>query len=304
MRIPVAVLLATLVTALLATGCAGSPEPRRSAAGEHTLTVDGRERGYLLHVPPGAEGPLPVLLVLHGGGGNARQVSAQTRLSELADETGFIAVYPNGTGRTSLLTWNAGACCGYAERQRVDDVAFVAALLDEVLADQPADPERVFVTGMSNGAMMSYRLACELSDRITGIAPVAGARNVTPCRPSRPVSVLAVHGTADELVPYAGGPPARPAPGNETWVNASVADSVGFWVDQDGCRPQPTERTDGDVTTATYAGCAQGSEVVLHTVAGGGHAWPGGGRSRAEADPVPPEPDASRLIAEFVTRAR
>ncbi|OLF13632.1 extracellular catalytic domain type 1 short-chain-length polyhydroxyalkanoate depolymerase [Actinophytocola xanthii] len=297
-------LVAVLVTALLAAGCSGAPAPRQAAADEHMLTVDGRERGYLLHVPPGAEGRLPVLLVLHGGGGNARQVAGQTGLSDLADEAGFLVVYPNGSGRTSLLTWNAGACCGYAQRQGIDDVAFLSALLDEVLADQLADPERVFVTGMSNGAMMSYRLACELSDRITGIAPVAGALNVTPCRPTRPVSVLAVHGTADELVPYDGGPPAQPAPGNESWVNASVADSVGFWVDHDGCRRPATERTEGAVTTATYAGCAEGSEVVLHTVAGGGHAWPGGRRSRSEADPVPPEPDASRLVAEFVTRVR
>jgi polyhydroxybutyrate depolymerase len=286
------IVVALLLTVLVAAGCSGSPGSGPTASGEHTLTVDGRERGYLLHVPPDADGPLPVLLVLHGGGGNARQVAGQTGMSELADEAGFIVVYPDGSGRTTLATWNAGGCCGYARRQRVDDVAFVSALLDEVLADQPADPDRVFVAGMSNGAMMSYRLACELSDRITGIAP------------TRPVSVLAVHGTADQLVPFAGGPPSRPTPGNETWVNTSVADSVGFWVDHDGCRRPPVERTEGEVSTATYAGCARGSEVVLHTVAGGGHAWPGGGRSRAAADPVPPEPDASRLIAEFVTRAR
>jgi polyhydroxybutyrate depolymerase len=281
-----------LLTVLLLTGCSSTDS--RATGGEHTLTVDGRERSYRVHVPEEATGRLPMVLVLHGGGGNGEQVARQTRMSAAADEAGFVAVYPNGTGRTSLLSWNAGNCCSYAHREGVDDVAFMSTLLDEVLAEYPVDPARVYATGMSNGAMMSYRLACELSDRIAGIAPVAGALNVTPCTPSGPVAVLAVHGTADQAVPYDGGPPTRTMPGNETWTNTSVADSIGFWAAHNGCQP-PTERRDGPVTVATYDGC----DVVLYTVEDGGHTWPGGEQPRSAADPSPPKPDTTRVVLDF-----
>jgi polyhydroxybutyrate depolymerase len=287
-------LLAVLLTILVVGGC--SAAPRGDAPGAHTLTVDGRSRTYRVDVPDGATGRLPVVLVLHGGGGNGRQVERQTGMSSSAR---FITVYPDGTGRTSLLSWNAGNCCAYAHREGVDDVAFVSALLDEVLAEYPADPARVYATGMSNGAMMSYRLACELSDRIAGIAPVAGALNVTPCRPERPVAVLAVHGTADQAVPYEGGPPTRAMPGNESWVNTSVADSVGFWARHNECT-EPAESQDGLVTVTRHADC----EVVLYTIEGGGHAWPGGEQPRAAADEVPPSPDATEVILDFFASSR
>jgi polyhydroxybutyrate depolymerase len=285
-------LLLVLLCAVLA-GC--SPGAGSTTPGVDTLTVDDRERHYRVRVPERVDGKLPVVLVLHGAGGNGRQVEQQTGMSVAADEAGFIAVYPEGSGRTSLLTWNAGNCCGYALREDVDEVAFVSALLDEVLADYPADPSRVYVTGMSNGAMLAYRLACELSDRIAGIAPVAGALNVTPCRPTRSVPVLAIHGAADEVVPYEGGPPTRRLPGGETWVNTSVADSVGFWAEHNECTGIPAVTEADSVTVTDYGPC----HVVLYTIKDGGHAWPGGTQPRSAADRVPPTPDATRVILNF-----
>jgi polyhydroxybutyrate depolymerase len=302
------VLLRTLAAVVLATLLTGGCAPRETTApattgaardDEHTLTVDGRERGYRVRVPPGATGRLPVVVVLHGGGGNGEQVDQQTGMSQAAARAGFITVFPNGSGRTALLTWNAGRCCAYAQREDVDDVAFLSAMLDRVLTDYPADPARVFATGMSNGAMMSYRLACAMSDRFAGIAPVAGALNVDPCRPARPVSVLAIHGTADQNVPYGGGPPTRSVAGVEPWINTSVEESVGFWVAHDRCDRTPQQSRTEQVTVRTYAGCADGTTVQLCTVDGGGHAWPGGATPRAQADPVPPAPNATTVILEF-----
>lgn len=293
----VVLVLAVVVVAVMAVGGCSAPEQRAATNDQHTLVVNGTERIYRVHVPRNAGARLPVVLVLHGGGGNGQQVEQQTGMSEAADKAGFIAVYPDGSGRTALKTWNSGNCCAYAHREKIDDVAFAAALLDKIIADYPADPARVFATGLSNGAMMSYRLACELSGRVSAIAPVAGALNVEPCKPTKPVSVLAIHGTDDELVPYNGGPPARTVPGTESWVNTSVSQSVGFWATHNACEPTPQPGQDG--TLSTYRGCADGTQVMLRTVAGGGHAWPGGKAAREQADPPAPKPDASAVILDF-----
>jgi polyhydroxybutyrate depolymerase len=283
------------------TGRGGGP-----AAGtfERTLTVDGQRRTFRVHVPRGVAGrvDLPVVVGLHGGGGNGEQFERQSQLSDVADRAGFVAVYPDGNGRTRLLTWNAGTCCGYARDQGIDDVRFVAAMLDELTSRYRIDPRRVYVTGLSNGAMMSYRIACELADRITAIAPVAGALNVDSCRPSRPLSVLVLHGTADPMVPYQGGPPTRTVPGAGSWQNGSVPDAVAFWTTQDRCPSSPTQSRDGVVVRTSYGPCADGVEVNLYTIEGGGHAWPGGLKSRDAADEPPPLPDASTLMWDFFSR--
>src|SRR5208282_2572641 len=176
--------------------------------GDHVLalTVGQQGRTYLLHLPPVYDGKrlLPLVIVLHGGGGNAPGAVRMTGFSEKADKGGFVVVYPNGSGRlkTRLLTWNSGNCCGYALDNNVDDVGFIRALIDELVKTRSIDPKRVYATGMSNGGMMTYRLGCELSDKIAAIAPVAGALSVENCQPTNPVSVIIFHGTADEHVLY------------------------------------------------------------------------------------------------------
>jgi polyhydroxybutyrate depolymerase len=298
-------LVTFLVCALTFAGC---QPPRRPdpgpAAGtvERTVTVHGVAREYRVHVPARLTRPAPLVVVLHGGGGNGTQVEQQTGFTATADREGFVVAYPDGSGRTRLLTWNAGTCCAYARDQRVDDVGFIRAMLDAVEAEFPVDPARVYVTGFSNGAMMAYRLGCELTDRIAAIAPVSGALNTEACTPSRPLSVLHIHGNADQHVPIAGGPPLRDVPGTRPWQNTSLASTMDFWARHDACPTAGSETSQGDVTTTIHAPCAGGTEVVQVVIDGGGHAWPGGTKGRDAADDPPPAPDANAVIWAFFTR--
>lgn len=296
-------LVMVLVWALVVAGC---QQPRRPGPApgtvERTVHVDGVARTYRVHVPGGLTGPAPLVVVLHGGGGNGAQVEQQTGFTATADRAGFVVAYPDGSGRTRLLTWHAGTCCGYARDRRVDDVGFLRAMLDAVAAEFRIDPARVYVTGFSNGAMMAYRLGCELTDRVAAIAPVSGALNIEPCTPSRPLSVLHLHGDADRHVPIAGGPPLRDLPGTRPWRNTSLAYARDFWLRQNACPALGTETRRGGVRTTIHAPCADGTEVVQIVIDGGGHAWPGGAQVRAAADVPPPAPDANAVIWAFFAR--
>lgn len=246
-----------------------------------TLTVGELERSYSVHVPPGyaPDRPVPVLLALHGATMTGPLMAWLTGLDAKADEAGFLAVYPDGTGRRSSFYWNGGNCCGAAARSRVDDVAFIRALLDDLAVAYRIDPRRVFAAGLSNGAMMAYRLASELSDRIAAVACVAGTMGTEGCRPARPVSVLHFHGTEDEYIPFAGGKGRRSLTGVH---HQSVEDSVRTWVRANGCDEEPAIEAlpdragDGTrVVRKAYRNGRDGSEVVLVIVEGGGHTWPG-----------------------------
>jgi polyhydroxybutyrate depolymerase len=142
----------------------------------HSIRVGGLQRSYLVHVPKGHSQttPMPVVLALHGATMNAAMMAWFSGLNPKADEAGFLVVYPNGTGTRESFTWNGGSCCGYAMQNNVDDVAFISALLDDLMRTHPVDARQIYVTGMSNGAIMAYRLALELSERIAAIAPVDG----------------------------------------------------------------------------------------------------------------------------------
>lgn len=170
--------------------------------GDHarSLEVDEERRGYLVHVPPQYDPatPTPVVLAFHGGGGEADAMAAFSGLNEKADQAGFIVAYPDGSGRLERMrTFNAGNCCGHAAAANIDDVAFTRQILDDLQGIANVDRRRIFATGMSNGAMMAYRLAAELSDRIAAIAPIAGPMGMQGCRPGRAVSVIHFHGDAD-----------------------------------------------------------------------------------------------------------
>jgi polyhydroxybutyrate depolymerase len=239
------------------------------------LEFGGRTRTYLVHPPKGYDGqpPLPLVLVLHGAIQGATNVERMSGMSAKADKENFLAVYPNGTSGSGLApTWNAGACCGYAQMNKVDDVGFLRALIDRLEHDYPIDPNRVFATGISNGGMMSYRLACEMADRIAAIAPVEGAQDVE-CRPSGPVSILIFHGTADFLVPYNGG--TTPFQLGPKRSDASVPSTVSFWVKQDGCTTTPQHQETNQLRIDNYTGCKDGAGLTLYTIFGGRHMWPG-----------------------------
>jgi len=264
-----------------------------------TLRVNGQNRAYLLYLPttwrPGA--PVPLVLVFHGGGGRGRGIAPHTGFSRLAEREGFIVAYPDGLNRR----WNDGR--GYAATH--DDVGFVRALLDTLRQELSVDPRRVYATGISNGAMFSYRLACDLPGVFAAVAPVAGAMptDLAPaCDHTEPVSVLALQGTADPLMPYAGGGVAR-----RRGRVLSATRSIAFWATVSGCAAAPVttlepDRAPGDGTRVhrtAYGGCRDGRSVELYTIEGGGHTWPGGPPAGRAVGRVSREVDATALIWGF-----
>jgi polyhydroxybutyrate depolymerase len=272
-----------MLSLLLLVGFAASPGASL-APGDHerSVSVGELKRNYLVHVPPkyNPSQPTPVVLALHGGGSNANQMIRFCRLNEKADEAGFIVAYPDGTGNLErALTWNAGNCCGYAMRNDVDDVAFIRVLLTDLAKAAAIDRKRVFATGISNGAMICYRLAAELSDQIAAIAPVAGPMGAETCHPEHPVSVIHFHGTDDQFAPFAGGQGKRSISRTNFF---SVEHSIRAWVKANQCPETPVvvqepDRTDDGMTVQrkTYGPGTKDAEVVLVVIEGGGHTWPG-----------------------------
>ncbi|MBI4191372.1 MAG: prolyl oligopeptidase family serine peptidase [Betaproteobacteria bacterium] len=263
--------------------------------GDHGFTLEHqfRKRSYLARVPPHATAaaPLPVVLNFHGGAANAKNHKSYSRMDAVADREGFIAVYPNGSGGIGerFLTWNAGTCCGPAAATQADDVGFVLALLDDLARRTPVDRNRIYATGLSNGAMMAYRLAAEASERIAAVAPVAGAMTVVRFAPSRPVPVMHIHSVDDQRALYNGGlGPPFPLSGTRV-LHPPVEEMLARWVRHNGCAPQPAIAAalrGGDGTRDqgqsarkfVYAPCRAGTEVVLWKLTGAGHVWPGGQR--------------------------
>jgi polyhydroxybutyrate depolymerase len=297
------VLCSLLLSAL---ACARTSAPTKTPGlptGEttHALTHDGLERSYILYVPADVNWgqPVPLVFVFHGGTGNAKSAIGMSGFNKVADQNGFIVAYPNGTGRLSddkLLTWNGGNCCAYAQEKNVDDVGFVRAIVTELQKQANIDPQRIYATGLSNGAVLTQRLACEAADVFAAVAPVAGTLNFSPCNPSRPISVIEFHGTADQHIPYEGGK----GPASLVDVDfASVPASVGFWTTFDGCTPQPQINSFNDIRREVWSGCAGSTSVELYTVIDGGHAWPGGSGGWPGSDQPTQSISASQLIWDF-----
>lgn len=271
------------------------PDPPITAPGTYDLSVHeaGVERTVRLHVPASLPaGPVPLLVALHGGGGSGRQFEQQTGFDDLADRGGFLVAYPDGTGAGPggdvLRTWDAGTCCGTAARDRVDDVAFVRHVISFVQGSRPVDASRVYVVGHSNGGMLAYRVACQLSDVVAAVAVQSGALLVPDCRPSRPVPLLHLHGTADHNVPYDGGV----GTSGVTEVDfPSVQQSLAAFTAADRCTGAPSTATDPgnpDLVRTTWSCGPDGSTPVqLLTVRGAEHAWMGHPAQRSVPDNVP-----------------
>jgi polyhydroxybutyrate depolymerase len=284
--IGLAVALALVGRAGLAQEPAKPSEPARHAEPlgpgdhQHSLMVGEVKRIYTVHVPPSYDPkkPTPVVLALHGAAMNGSMMIGFTGLNKKADAAGFVVVYPSGTGPGGFLTWNAGSFfAAKGGEKKVDDVAFIGKLLDDLATMLTVDEKRVYACGLSNGAMMCYRLAAELSERIAAIAPVAGTVMIEESKPKRPVPVLHFHGTKDTFVPFEKAEGKGPA----LMRLKSVPDSIQLWVKLNGCKETPTVDVlskDGDeiqVTRKTHGGGKQGAEVVLVVIEGGGHTWPG-----------------------------
>jgi polyhydroxybutyrate depolymerase len=259
--------------------------PAAPGTSARVLLSGDLERCYLLHVPRGhdAERPAPVVLSLHGFASNAQPQEELTGWSDLADREGFLVVYPEGT--SFPLRWNASSIFNAAD---VDDVKFIRDVVADLSRIVAVDADRIYVNGMSNGGFMSHRLACEAADLVAAIGMVSASATDPPhgCTPSRPVPVIAFNGTDDPLVSYEG----RSAEGSlPDWLigllNLSRAHAVlpavdvwtADWAERDGCSMVPEFiPASGDASGTRYAGCWGDAEVILYTIDGGGHTWPGG----------------------------
>ncbi len=273
--------------------------PKAAGTHEETLVHGGYTRKYQWHIPASYKGktPLPLVFVLHGQGGEGARLLKKGDWAAKADREGFFVVAPDATGDSPA--WNSGYNNG--RNYPVDDVAFLKALLDKIESNYQVDPRRIYFCGLSSGAMMSHKMAAELSDRVAAIAPVAGSigaslkdqggKVVTIPEPKGPVSVIAFHGKADTNVPYDGSK-------NRPVNFLPVADSIAFWVKHDGtaAKPRKTVTNGGNVIREVYSGGKDGTEVVLYTIVDGVHAWPKANRQ------TPQSLEATDLIWDFFER--
>jgi len=244
-------------------------------------------RFYLVELPAAPRGA-PVILALHGGGGDPRQFLRASGLGRDATAAGYAVIFPAGSSRRGedrLLTWNGGYCCGWAAREGVDDEAFLQAVIADAGARYGLDAGRVFVTGMSNGAIMAETFASRNPGLVRAVAGVAGTMDIGRVRPRGPVPALVIHGTADEMVPFAGGQGARSL--TRTGF-ASVEDVVdAFVAAQKGTLARTERRIDRveDGTAVAVTDWIAGGKVRVRLIAveGGAHHWPGGRKARLDS---------------------
>jgi polyhydroxybutyrate depolymerase len=260
-------LAALLWAVLMVAGCSAVQEwtlPTGFVTGTsvHSIDVGGHDRTYRLYMPAGLPASAALVVMMHSYSGSAKQAERGYKWDEVANSAKFVVAYPDGLDRA----WNVDGegCCGGPARQGVDDVAFISAVVADMTKNVGINPAKVYATGMSNGGIMSYTLACS-TDIFAAIGPVAGTQ-LNLCPAPRPTSVMHIHGTADRLVPYQGGQ-------GFSVINGPPAPEVNsFWRSVDRCG-NPAVTTNGPLTTST-AGCADNRSVVLITVDGGGHEWP------------------------------
>ncbi len=265
---------------LLVLFCMGLFSSPALAAGldKHQL-VSGRT--FLVHDQKNeASESRPLLIALHGGAGNGRSMARLTSLNEKADQNGFIVIYPNGSGRIDrFASWNAGECCGYAVKKSMDDVAFIDDIITYAIKNLHADAKRIYLTGISNGAMMAFRIAAEIPERIAAIATVAGTMVISPGNIKAAVPLIHFHGTDDTYVPYQGGTGKHTVSGMDympveqtiqTWLQAHRISAVAEIT------VMPDLKRDGThVIRHVYKNNAGIAKVELYKIEGGGHTWPG-----------------------------
>ncbi len=268
------------------------------------IFAGGEKRDYRLYIPDNLkpEGERALVITLHGGGGNGRHASTAYGWNEKADEEGFIVAYPSGSGklRKRLLTWNAEHCCAYAMRENSDDVGFIKGLITKLVSDYKIDPDRIYVTGMSNGGMMAHRLGRELSDQIAAIAPVVGAVFPDDPKATGPVSTLIITGMLDKNVPPGGGYGdhfGKEPPNDKPYATAN--DQLVYWVRQNGCKSPTSVDASHVIQKIVYEGCKNDTAVVHYYLYELGHAWPGSKPVREGADDPGTDFDATSIIWDF-----
>lgn len=277
--------LLSLCILFISSACTAAPQSAERNSVRNILSVDGTERDYLVYKPAtDASKRLPLMIVLHGGLGNAEVMENATSMNAVAESGQFVVAYPNGTGgRMPFMqdkrTWNAGACCGPAQKNNVDDVKFIRMMIDDIERKYAIDNTRIYVVGLSNGAMMTYRLACEIPDKIAAIVSVSGTLSIDRCEGANDVAILEIHGDQDTNVPLGGGK----GTGLANVVFRSVADSLGILMKTRQCQ-SPTHTSSAGIDKTIYS-CLKGAPVHLAVNVGGTHPWPGGkGRNSNDAN--------------------
>ena len=277
--------------------------------GDHVFSIQhgGLARSYLVHVPTGYSQavPAPLVVALHGGGGSMDLFATDSYygLTGKSDREGFVAVFPNGFSKLpggKLATWNAG---GGARDQQVDDVGFIRQVVTNVFRQMSIDRSRIYAAGMSNGAMMSYRLACEMPEVFSAIVAVAGTDNNATCKPTRPISVLHIHAKNDSRVLFNGG--SGPDTVDKTKITdySSVPATVSKWAQLDGCAATPRRILDtGGAYCEAHSWCQGKAEVQLCVTETGGHTWPGGTKLIGEQETPSRAISATDLMWSFFSR--
>ncbi len=245
------------------------------------VVYDELRRSYIFHLPKNdnffENESVPLFFVLHGASGNADQIMENTGMNKIADKENFIVVYPNGTGLFSeyVLSWYAGQCCNFIEPLGVDDVGFIKFLIDKFKEEYNIDKDRIYVAGLSNGGMMSYRLGCELTDSFAAIASVVGSMMISDCNPTDYLSVVGFNDVSDNVVPYEGGQ-------SDNWFVDlfdiyfnSASESISFWVKHNDCSGLPKKSSIDGVDKEVYTDCKDNKEVLFFTLRSGVHDWPG-----------------------------
>jgi polyhydroxybutyrate depolymerase len=293
-------------TSLLGTASAAPPHPGSASpsavaipVGRSTQTIDsgGTSRTIHLYRPAGLTSPAPLVVMLHGGFGSGTQAETAYHWDAEADRGRFLVAFPDG----EKASWNGGGgCCGQAAKNNVDDVAFLTEAVATIRGELTVDPDRIYVSGVSNGGIMAYRMACE-----TNLFAAVGVDSTTMlvgCGHAVPASILHIHGTADPIIPYQGGPGRRYSPSRPPIDGPSVPAVNAVWRTIDGCAA-PTTTTAGTLTTST-ATCPDGRSVDLITIAEAGHGWPGAPNERAQrrmdTGPASTALDATDVIWHFL----
>ena len=251
---------------------------------DRELMVDGIQRSYIVFVPDTTHSKtMPLMIVLHGGLGNAEYMQRTSGMDEVAAAEQFIVAYPNGVegrfGFKNRRTWNAGLCCGLAARTNADDVKFLKEMLEDIDSKYSIDTRRVYVAGMSNGAMMAYRLAAAIPDKIAAVVAVSGALTIDDFDAAKDIPVMIIHGTDDENVPIAGGSGAMSLAGVSY---RPLADTVKLIIRSRQCLAPKVSNQSPQIQVTSYR-CSRGAPVVVVLLIGGVHAWPGGSGKRSES---------------------
>lgn len=275
-----------------------------------SVLVGSTQRTYMTHLPTGYDQSkrYAVLLAFHGGQQAGRTdvgwqaLALQGRLSDKADKEGFIVVYPEGQEFATGRSWNAGDCCPPSASKGVDDVAFVDAMLDELVRDYRIDTTRVYATGSSNGGMLCYRLACELSHRIAAIAPNACSHMIQPCTPVNKVPIISFHSRIDPIVLYKGGNGPADVPFLKDVFFPSQDSNLVVWQQRNGCTKRDTIVNGGTqgYSFIRLSNCDCDVEVHHYSTADGGHSWPGGAPNNVS--PPSAQINATDLLWDFLSK--